>query len=112
MMRFATILGALLMSFSAVAQVGQGTLKGRVTDFDTKDALPFARVILFSNGNQVAGTNTDFDGEYTIKPIQPSPYDVLVSIVGYQAKKVTGVKITANKFQLVNPQLGSGLIKE
>ena len=28
------------MSFSAVAQVGQGTLKGRVTDFDNKDALP------------------------------------------------------------------------
>ena len=56
MMRFATILGALLMSFSAVAQVGQGTLKGRVTDFDSKDALPFASVVLFLNGNQVAGT--------------------------------------------------------
>ena len=76
MMRFATILGALLMSFSAVAQVGQGTLKGRVTDFDSKDALPFASVVLFLNGNQVAGTNTDFDGEYTIKPIQPGTYDV------------------------------------
>ena len=65
MMRFATILGAILMSFSAVAQMGQGTLKGKVSDFDNKDALPFASVVLFLNGNQVAGTNTDFDGEYT-----------------------------------------------
>ena len=69
MMRFATFLGAILMSLSAMAQVGAGTLKGRITDFDTKESLPFASVILFLNGNQVAGTNTDFDGEYTIKPL-------------------------------------------
>ena len=112
MMRFATILGALLMSFSAVAQVGQGTLKGRVSDFDTKDALPFASVVLFLNGNQVAGTNTDFDGEYTIKPVQPGTYDVLFSFVGYQSKKVTGVKITANKIQFVNSELGAGVMME
>ena len=112
MMRFATILGALLMSFSAVAQVGQGTLKGRVTDFDNKDALPFASVVLFLNGNQVAGTNTDFDGEYTIKPIQPGTYDVLFSFVGYQSKKVTGVVVSANKIQFVNAELGAGVMME
>ncbi|MGB2423480.1 MAG: carboxypeptidase-like regulatory domain-containing protein [Flavobacteriales bacterium] len=100
------------MSFGAVAQVGQGTLKGRVTDFDSKDALPFASVVLFLNGNQVAGTNTDFDGEYTIKPIQPGTYDVLFSFVGYQSKKVTGVKITANKIQFVNSELGAGVMME
>jgi hypothetical protein len=112
MMRFATFLGVMLVSFSALAQVGAGTLKGRVTDFDTKDALPFASVVLFLNGNQVAGTNTDFDGEYTIKPIQPGTYDVLFSFVGYQSKKVTGVKITANKIQFVNSELGAGVMME
>ena len=112
MMRFATFLGAILMSFSALAQVGAGTLKGRITDFDTKESLPFASVILFLNGNQVAGTNTDFDGEYTIKPIQPGTYDVLFSFVGYQSKKVTGVKITANKIQFVNGELGAGVMME
>ena len=112
MMRFATFLGAILMSFSALAQVGAGTLKGRITDFDTKESLPFASVILFLNGNQVAGTNTDFDGEYTIKPIQPGTYDVLFSFVGYQSKRVTGVKITANKIQFVNGELGAGVMME
>ena len=112
MMRFATFLGAVLMSFSAYAQVGAGTLKGRINDFDSKDALPFASVILFLNGNQVAGTNTDFDGDYTIKPIQPGTYDVLFSFVGYQSKKVTGVKITANKIQFVNAELGAGVMME
>jgi hypothetical protein len=112
MMRFATFLGAVLMSFSALAQVGAGTLKGQIKDFDTKESLPFASVILFLNGNQVAGTNTDFDGEYTIKPISPGTYDVLFSFVGYQSKKVTGVKITANKIQFVNGELGAGVMME
>ena len=112
MMRFATFLGAILMSFSAMAQVGAGTLKGQIKDFDTKESLPFASVILFLNGNQVAGTNTDFDGEYTIKPISPGTYDVLFSFVGYQSKKVTGVKITANKIQFVNGELGAGVMME
>ena len=91
-MRFATILGAILMSFSAVAQVGK-TLKERSR---TTTSAFFASVVLFLNGNQVAGTNTDFDGEYTIKPIQPGTYDVLFSFVGYQSK-VTGVVVSANK---------------
>ena len=69
-------------------------------------------MVLFLNVNQVAGTNTDFDGEYTIKPVQPGTYDVLVSFVGYQSKKVTGVKITANKIQFVNAALGAGVMIE
>ena len=112
MKRFATILGAFLISLGAMAQVGSGTLKGQVTDSDTKDPLPFASVIVFLNGNQVAGTTTDFDGKYTIKPIQPGSYDVLFSFVGFQDKKVTGVKITANKIQFVNTVLSPGVMME
>ena len=47
---------------SAWAQVGSGTLKGKVTDVDTKEPVPFASVVLFLNGNQAAGTTTDFAG--------------------------------------------------
>ena len=60
----------------------------------------------------MAGTNTDFDGEYTIKPIQPGTYDVLFSFVGYQSKKVTGVVVSANKIQFVNAELGAGVMME
>ena len=70
------------MSFSALAQVGAGTLKGRITDFDTKESLPFASVILFLNGNQVAGTITIDPAvennlgvktaNVVIKPLQPN----------------------------------------
>ena len=100
----------LLLSTAGFAQIGSGTLKGTITDGDLGDPLPFSSVVLFLNGNQVSGTNTDFDGKYTIKPITPGTYDVLISFVGYQPKRITGVKITANKIQFVNAALNVGVM--
>ncbi len=86
MIRLATFISAILLFTSAgIAQVGSGTLKGKVTDFDSGEPLPFASVVMFLNGNQVSGTNTNFDGEYTIKPISPGTYYVLLSFVCYQS---------------------------
>ena len=113
MLRPIAIMFAAVLAFGSLsAQVGSGTLKGKILDMDAGEPLPFASVVLFLNGNQVSGTNTDFDGEYTIKPIQPGSYDVLVSFVGYQSQKITGVKITANKIQFVNSSLSAGVLMQ
>jgi outer membrane receptor for ferrienterochelin and colicin len=108
----AFIFAALLAVGPLAAQVGSGTLKGKIMDIDADSPLPFASVVLFLNGNQVSGTNTDFDGEYTIKPVQPGTYDVLISFVGYQSQKITGVKITANKIRFVNAELSAGVMMQ
>ncbi len=108
----ALIFAAVLAFGPLTAQVGSGTLKGEIMDLDASEPLPFASVVLFLNGNQVSGTNTDFDGKYTIKPVQPGTYDVLVSFVGYQSQKITGVKITANKIQFVNAELSAGVLMQ
>ena len=111
MLRHIVLLCILATGIStAWAQVGSGTLKGKVTDVDTKDPVPFASVVLFLNGNQVTGATTDFDGEYTIKPIAPGTYDALFTFVGYQPQRVTGVVITANKIQFVNAALTPGVL--
>ena len=113
MLRPITFLFAALLAVGSVsAQVGSGTLKGKVMDLDANEPLPFASVVIFLNGNQVSGTNTNFDGEYTIKPVQPGTYDVLFSFVGYQSRKITGVKITANKISFVNAELSAGVMME
>jgi hypothetical protein len=111
MIRFTTFIFAILLFASTgLAQVGSGTLKGKISDFDTGEPLPFASVVLFLNGNQVAGTNTNFDGDYTIKPISPGIYEVLLSFVGYQPKKITGVRINANKIHFVNGEISAGVM--
>ena len=55
------LVGLLVTLTGAIAQ-NTGTLKGKVTDKDTKQPLPFVNVILFLNGNLITGGATDIDG--------------------------------------------------
>jgi TonB-dependent SusC/RagA subfamily outer membrane receptor len=61
----------------------------------TGEPIPFANVVAEKNGNQIGGTTTDFDGNYSI---MASEGDVLsVSYVGYAAQTVTvGTSTTIN----------------
>lgn len=93
----------------AFAQGGAGTLKGKVTDAETKKPLPFVNVIVFLNGNLVTGAQTDPDGEYTIKPVDPGTYDIQFTFVGYQTQNQKGVPVSAGKIQFVNAALSSGV---
>ncbi len=99
----------LVFSTSLFAQVGSGTLKGKLTDAETGEALPFVNIVLQEADRQVTGSATDFDGKYTIKPIPPGTYDVLVSYVGYNAKKIENVRINNEKITFLDIQLESGI---
>ena len=83
------------MSMFALAQ--SGSLKGKVTDTDTKEPVPFAQVVVKLGGKMVGGSTTDMDGNYTIKPIVPGKYDVEISFMGYGTQIIQGVLIYANK---------------
>jgi outer membrane receptor protein involved in Fe transport len=102
--------GALLLSsILAFAQVGSGSLKGKITDKKTGEPLPFVSVVLERNGVQVTGGSTDFDGEYFIKPIDPGTYDVVVAYTGYQPMRQTGVVVSSNIITFLNIGLNSGI---
>ncbi|MEE2700254.1 MAG: TonB-dependent receptor [Bacteroidota bacterium] len=103
---FATVL------ISAVAFAQTGTLKGTVLDAISGEAIPFANVIIERNGSQTAGTTTDFDGKFTIKPIEPGTYTVKATFVGYQTYMMTGLIISANKITFQDLKLSSGIQKD
>jgi len=99
------ILLSIAYSGSLFAQSGAGELRGKVQDAKTKEGIPFAAVIVESKGSQVAAQQTDFDGNYVIKPIPPGTYEVRVKIIGYNDRVFNGVIITSNKQTYVNPDL-------
>ncbi|MCH2215551.1 MAG: mucoidy inhibitor MuiA family protein [Flavobacteriales bacterium] len=88
---------------------GTGTLKGTLKDAETGEPLPFVNILLEQQNRHVNGSSTDFDGNYTIKPIPNGIYDVVVSYVGYNARKVEGVQINNNKITFVDIELYSGV---
>ena len=97
----------VLCSILALAQTG--TLKGVVTNTMSGESIPFANVIIERGGNQIAGTTTDFDGNYTIKPIDPGSYTIKATFVGFGTVEITGVIISANKITFQDIKLQEGI---
>ena len=93
----------LTMSYS-FGQTGLGTIKGTVTDSDTKEPVPFAKVILKQNGLIKGGANTDFDGKFQINSIGAGSYDVEVrnEVEGYQPLLLEGVIVSSEKITFLD----------
>jgi len=93
----------LFASFMAFSQ--GGTLKGTIIDNDSKEPIPFANIVLEVGGTMVGGTSSDFDGNYTIKPIPPGTYDLKASSVGFQPVLITGVIINEGKIEFFDVKM-------
>jgi len=97
---------------SVSAQVGQGTVKGKILDEETGEPVPFANVALMDGSDQILGTTTNFDGEYTLKPIPPGTYDIQISYVGYQTRRIAGVSVTSDRITEVDGNIAQGIALE
>ena len=95
----------LLASGFSFAQQGGGAIKGKVTDAANNEGVPFCNVIVYLNGNQVNGSTTDFDGNYSIKPIDAGTYEIEFSFVGYTLTRVNGFVVKSNKTNFLDAKL-------
>ncbi|MBI4649112.1 MAG: carboxypeptidase-like regulatory domain-containing protein [Bacteroidia bacterium] len=86
-----------------------GTLKGTVKDQAKAEPIPFANVSLFKGSSLITGGATDFDGNYTIKPIPPGTYTVKCSYVGFTPRQTDGVIINTDKITFLNFDMSSGV---
>lgn len=73
----------LLSLLIAIGVQAQGVLKGTVIDAKTGEPVPFANVTVHKDGKQVHGDTTDFDGIFTIKPLETDTYYIEIKAVGY-----------------------------
>ncbi|MCO5264336.1 MAG: carboxypeptidase-like regulatory domain-containing protein [Lentimicrobium sp.] len=99
----------LTASLSVFSQ--SGTLKGKVIDKTTKEPVPFVNIIVELGGTQAGGTTSDFDGNYTIKPIVPGKYDLKASYVGYKPVLIRGVVIKSDQISFSNVEMESTMIE-
>ncbi|HXH17875.1 MAG TPA: carboxypeptidase regulatory-like domain-containing protein [Chitinophagales bacterium] len=100
MQRLLGVAAVLFFQFASLhAQTGEIT--GRVVD-EKGEGLPFANVIAEQDGKLVTGAQTDFDGYFTIKPLNPGKYDVKVSYLGEDKAVMKGVMVSADKITELN----------
>lgn len=101
---YLTLVFLLIATTGSLAQTG--SIRGKILDKATKEPLPFASVVAEMNGTQVGGAQSDFDGEYTIKPLQPGAYTLKVTYVGYTDLVITGVLVSNDKISFQDLSIG------
>ncbi|MFM2306977.1 MAG: hypothetical protein RLZZ367_1646, partial [Bacteroidota bacterium] len=86
----------LVIAFVA-AQAQNGEIMGKITD-ENGDGVPVANVVIVdAKGIPTGrGTVTDFDGNYSIKPLTPGKYNLQVSYVGYATQIIQGIVVKAD----------------
>lgn len=87
------------------SQTGSGTIKGKIIDKKTKEPISFANIVAEVGGVQIGGSTSDFDGEFTIKPVPPGKVDLKASFVGYKPFMIRGIVISPDKITFQNLEL-------
>ena len=95
-------IGLLLMANIVLAQ---GTIKGTIIDPKTKEPVPFANVVAKQDGKQIKGTQTDMDGNFTLRPLPVGQYDIQASCVGYNTYTREGFTVKASGISPCNIEL-------
>jgi hypothetical protein len=104
------LLGLLLISsLSVFSQGSMGSLKGQIL---SNDNLPVygATIKILQGGYLVGGTNTDENGMYTYKPLGAGNYDILISSVETQTKRITDVRVSSEKTTYVDAIVNSNTL--
>lgn len=109
MKKYILILIGLLLIQPIFAQNYMGTIKGTITEESNGEPIPFANVVLKKDSVKIMVTTSDFDGNYTLKPIPAGVYDVIVSYVGFESKKIKAVEVDVFKLVALKVQLRKGV---
>lgn len=97
-------IGLLLMANFVLAQ---GTIKGTIIDPKTKEPVPFANVVALQDGKQIKGTQTDMDGNFTIKPLAVGQYTIQASCVGYNPYTRPDFTVKASGISVCNIEMST-----
>lgn len=89
----------ILFSFSSIALAQTGKISGVVTDAATGEPLIGANVLIEGT---TMGAATDFEGYYVILNVPPGNYSLRCTMIGFQAKTVTGVDVNINQTSEIN----------
>ena len=89
-------LALIAIVFISVCSMAQTSLEGKVVD-DNGEPVLFGDVAVYLNDVLVTGTQTDFDGNFSLSSLDPGTYDIVASYVGLQTTKIAGVVVFANK---------------
>jgi hypothetical protein len=90
----------ILLSSSVWAQNGQ--IKGKISDAENNEPLPFANILL--DGTNV-GTTSDLDGNFHLQGLSPGYQKLRISFIGYKTQITDDVFVSNTNIPFLEIQL-------
>lgn len=87
-------------------------LHGKVSEADSGEVLPFAKVEILKDTKLVAKTQTDFDGQYVFDNLESGTYTLRVSFIGYITEVIENVLVKKGEKAALNIRLESSALLE
>lgn len=98
MRNFIIVLFGLITTYASAQETG--SIVGKLIDREVNDEpLAFANVLIKGS---TKGTTSDFDGLYELAPLDPGPYTLVFSYLGYETVEIPNVEVVAGKVTTVN----------
>lgn len=85
----------------ANAQSSYGTIKGQIINNEGEPVFG-ATIKITQGGALIGGTQTDENGKYTYKPLDPGQYEVLAQSMEFSAQRVSKVDVGPDKTSYVD----------
>ena len=82
-MKLKLIITCFLCSIAYSFAQNSGSIKGKVIDKNTNEALPYVNIIIKDNDKIVTGSVTTDDGNFTINKLALQKYTVEIQFIGY-----------------------------
>jgi hypothetical protein len=76
--------------------LAQQTVRGTITDKDSKQAIPFANILL-KDSNPPIGTTSDENGKFTLSDVLIGKQTLILSFLGYETFTLPNINVTAGK---------------
>lgn len=104
---FVTLLA--ISSTQLLAQSSYGTIKGLIVNNDSEPIFG-ATIKITQGGTLIGGTQTDENGKYTYKPLNPGSYDVVAFGMEFTTQSITNVLIKPEKTAYVDMKVSLNTI--
>ncbi len=98
------VLLLLYLASSMLAQTGNATLRGQVTD-PSDAAVPGATVIVSGADGSVKTATSDQLGRYTVSGLTPGRYTIRIGVKGFNLFEKTGVALAPAQALTINAKL-------
>lgn len=99
------VLSALFLVFGLTMNAqGYGEIRGIIKNTEL-EPVEFATVKILQGNILIGGTQTDAEGRYKYKPLNPGTYDMVVMEAGHQTQPVNKIKVTPNEATYVDVKI-------